>query len=136
MKHRKGKRKEQKKDPILQAHIREKKARSRDITLHLPCAHCGGALAVKIEPWEPLSNRLRGELWMVVYREPDPITLLAEDPFVRWKTPPLPEERRAVATFPCPYCQQLNHGQLGGIVLQVTKDGEPPPPGVPIGRTS
>lgn len=49
------------------------------------------------------------------------VTLLTEDP--TGDRPP--DERDAITTFPCPYCQKLNHGRLGGTLVWVVDDEEP-----------
>jgi hypothetical protein len=74
------------------------------VTLPLHCAHCGGALSVEIQRWEDESPAAG-------------VTLLTDDP----SGEELPDERNAITTFPCPYCQQLNHGRLGGQFVWVVK---------------
>jgi len=72
------------------------------VTLPLHCAHCGGALSVEIQRWEDESPAAG-------------VTLLTDDP----SGEELPEE--PVTTFPCPYCQKLNHGRLGGRLVWVVE---------------
>jgi hypothetical protein len=74
------------------------------VTLPLHCAHCGGALSVEIQRWDDESPAAG-------------VTLLADDP----TGDDLPEERDAITTFPCPYCQQLNHGRFGGQFVWVVE---------------
>jgi hypothetical protein len=74
------------------------------VTLRLNCAHSGGALSVEIHRWEDESPGAR-------------VTLLTNDP--TGDEPP--EERDAVTTFPCPYCQKLTHGRLGGQFMWVAE---------------
>ena len=74
------------------------------VTLPLHCAHCGGALSVEIQRWEDESPSAG-------------VTLLTEDP----TGDELPQERVALTTFPCPYCQKLNHGRLGGRLVWVAE---------------
>ena len=75
------------------------------ITLPLHCAHCGGALSVEIQRWEDESPAAG-------------VTLLTEDPTGEDEGP---EGRDAITTFPCPYCQQMNHGRLGGRFVWVVE---------------
>jgi hypothetical protein len=80
------------------------------VTLPLHCAHCG-ALSVEIQRWEDESPAAG-------------VTLLTEDP----TGDDLPDERDAITTFSCPYCQKLNHGRLGGQFVWVVErpdDDEP-----------
>jgi hypothetical protein len=78
------------------------------VTLPVHGAHCGGALSVEIQRWEDESPAAG-------------VTLLTEDP--TGDRPP--DERDAITTFPCPYCQKLNHGRLGGTLVWVVDDEEP-----------
>jgi hypothetical protein len=73
------------------------------VTLPLRCAHCGGALSLEIQRWDDESPAAG-------------VALLTEDP----TGDELPQGRVAFTTFPCPYCQRLNHGRLGGQFARVS----------------